>query len=256
MKLNYKKYGESGPALVILHGFLGSLDNWHTIAKSLAADCTVYTLDQRNHGRSPHSDVFSYEAMVQDLIEFLDDYSLKSLALLGHSMGGKTAMFAATRYPSRVEKLIVADMGVKRYPPGHENILSALSALAVHSISTRREADELLASQIPDFAVRQFLLKNLQRKPGGGFGWRANLPVLVKNYPNILVPLPENAQFDGPTLFLRGEKSSYIRDDDWPGIRSHFPDMKSHTISSAGHWLHAEAPDEFVQVVRAFIFSS
>ncbi len=255
VKLHFKKYGDGGPPLVILHGFLGSLDNWHTVAKNLASDCTVYTLDQRNHGHSPHSEVFTYQALAEDLIEFLNEESLETAILLGHSMGGKTAMFAATAHPERVKKLIVADMGIKRYPPDHQAILDALQKLPVKSLATRQEADERLAEQIPDWRVRQWLLKNLVRRPGGGFAWRVNLPVLVENYPNILVALPENARFDGPTLFIRGENSPYIHSEDWPEIRKHFPKMKSHTIANAGHWLHAEAPEEFVRVVREFIFS-
>ena len=256
MKLQYRKYGETDPAVVILHGFLGSSDNWHGVAKALSFDCTVYTLDQRNHGRSPHSAHFTYPDMVADLIEFLDDVGLKSVVLLGHSMGGKTAMFAATSHPERIWKLIVADMGVKRYSENPAEILDVLRQLPVEKLATRREADALLAQKISDLAVRQLLLKNLARKRDGRFFWRIPLQTLRAASRNILIALPDDARFEGPVLFIRGEKSPYIRDEDVPEIRQHFPKMSLKTIPNAGHWLHVEAFDAFVQAVHRFIFEN
>ncbi len=255
MKLSFKKYGDSGPVLVLLHGFLGSRDLWYPVAKELAFDYQVYAVDQRNHGRSPHSAQLTYEAMAADLLEFLDEQRLDVANLLGHSMGGKTAMFLATSHPSRVKKMIVVDMGVKAYPPDQKDVLQTLARLPVRQMASRRQADEYLASVIQDSALRQLLLKNLVRRKESGFAWRINLSALVTNYPNLLIALPENARFNGPTLFIRGERSHYIRPDDWQGIRKHFPKAALCTFVGVGHWVHAEAPEEFIRVVRQFLKS-
>lgn len=253
MKLNFKHYGTGGTPLLILHGLLGSLENWHTIARELSEMGVVFTLDLRNHGRSPHSDVFTYEAMAADVLEFLDDQEIDSAVLLGHSMGGKVAMWAAGTYPERVQKLISADMGVKRYFGEHDEILETLQRFPIDKIQSRKEADVVMSQRISDFSVRQFLLKNLVRKPEGGFSWRINLPIILKNYENLLLPLPDSLRFEKPALFIRGERSPYIREEDIPGIRRHFPRAEIRTIPGAGHWLHAEAPAEFVRLVKEFL---
>jgi len=255
MKLNFKKYGSGGTPLLILHGLLGSLENWHTIAQKLSDAGTVFTLDLRNHGRSPHSEVFTYEAMAADVLEFMDDQKIPSAVLLGHSMGGKVAMWAAGTHPERVEKLISADMGVKRYSGGHDEILDTLRWFPVNQIKSRKEADARMARQIDDLAIRQFLLKNLVRRPEGGFSWRVNLPVILKNYDNLLLSLPDSLRFEKPVLFIRGERSPYIREEDIPQIRRHFPLAEIFTIPGAGHWLHAEAPAEFVKAIKDFLAS-
>lgn len=253
MKLAFKKYGTGGTPILILHGLLGSLENWHTIAQKLSDLCTVFTLDLRNHGRSPHADVFTYEAMASDVLKFLDDQNITSAILLGHSMGGKVAMWTAGKHPERIKKLISADMGVKRYFDEHDEILDALRRFPVDKIPSRKEADVLMAQKISDFAVRQFLLKNLIRKPEGGFAWRINLPVILKNYKKLLLPLPESLRFEKPALFLRGERSPYIQIEDLSKIQRHFPLAEIRTIPNAGHWLHAEAPAEFIQIVKDFV---
>ncbi|NOY76848.1 MAG: alpha/beta fold hydrolase [Calditrichaeota bacterium] len=255
MKLHFKKYGRGGTPLLILHGLLGSLDNWHTLAQKLSETGTVFTLDLRNHGHSPHSEVFTYEAMAADVLEFMDDQKIPSAVLLGHSMGGKVAMWVAGQHPERVKKLISADMGVKRYSGGHDEILDALREFPISQITSRKEADALLAQKISDPAVRQFLLKNLSRKREGGFTWRINLPVILQNYENLLLPLPDSLRFEKPVLFIRGERSPYIREDDFPHIRRHFPLAEIRTIPHAGHWLHAEAPTEFLKIVKEFLVS-
>lgn len=242
-----------GTPLLILHGLFGSLENWHPIAQNLSDLTTVFVLDLRNHGRSPHSEIFTYEAMAADVVEFLDDKMISTAVLLGHSMGGKVAMWAAGMHPERVEKLISADMGVMRYPGGHDEILDALRGFPVDQVRSRREADALMAQKISDFAVRQFLLKNLIRKPDGGFTWRINLPAILKNYENLLRALPDSLIFEKPVLFIRGERSPYIREEDFAEILRHFPQAEIRTISGAGHWLHAEAPEEFVRMVKEFI---
>ncbi len=253
MKLAFKKYGTGETPILILHGLLGSLENWHSIAQKLADLCTVFTLDLRNHGRSPHSEIFTYEAMASDVLEFLDSQKIDAAVFLGHSMGGKMTMWAAGKHPERVKKLISADMGVKRYPGGHDEILDALRGFPVNKIRSRKEAGALMAQKIGDFAVRQFLLKNLIRKPEGGFAWRINLPVILKNYKNLLLPLPESLRFEKPALFIRSEHSSYIQMEDLPEIRRHFPLAEIRTIPGTGHWLHTKAPAEFIRIVKDFI---
>jgi esterase len=251
MKLNYKKSG-SGPPLVILHGLFGSLDNWFSIAKELTESFTLYLVDQRNHGDSPHSDVWNYAVMVEDLKELLDAEGLDKIYLMGHSMGGKTAMNFALKYPEHVDKLIVADIAPRYYPPHHQSILEGLNSLDLKAIQSRKEADEQLAKYIPELGVRQFLLKSLSRD-SDGFAWKINLPVITKDIENVGEALPEGANFDGPTLFLAGANSNYIQQKDMADMEAYFPNYELEFVADAGHWLHAEQPHAVVVEMRKFL---
>lgn len=250
-KLNYKEYG-SGQPLIILHGLFGSLDNWVTLGKKFGESHHVYLVDQRNHGHSFHSDQFNYDVMADDLSSFMTEHRIESAILLGHSMGGKTVMNFATQYPERVDRLIVADIGPKFYPIHHTTIIKAFYSVDLSLIKSRKEADEQLAASIHEFGVRQFLLKNLQRTESG-FQWKMNLDVIAKNIEEVGKALNQNASFNRPTLFIRGDQSEYISDEDLNLIHSIFTDSKVDTVSNAGHWLHAENPMEFFEKVKTFI---
>ncbi|MBZ0327380.1 MAG: alpha/beta fold hydrolase [Altibacter sp.] len=244
----------TGTPFVILHGFLGMGDNWKTLGNQFAEqDYEVHLIDQRNHGRSFHSDDFSYDFLVKDLKAYCDHYKLNEIVLLGHSMGGKVAMLFAVSYPELVSKLLVADIAPKAYPPHHQDILKALTMLNFSEIDSRGEADTVLSAYIKDMGTRQFLLKNLYWKQRGELGLRMNLPVLSETIEEIGKPLPEGSFFLKDTLFLRGERSGYIEDMDELLIRKHFPKSKIRTISKAGHWLHAENPADFYRYVKDFL---
>ena len=251
MKLNYRKVGEGKP-LVILHGLFGSADNWFSIARELDKEFTMYLVDQRNHGDSPHADEWNYEVMVEDLKELLDEEGLVKVNLMGHSMGGKTVMNFALKYPERVEKLVVADIAPRYYPVHHESILEGLNSLDLKAINSRKEADDALAKYISEPGIRQFLLKSLGRD-ANGFAWKINLPVITKNIENVGEALPEGESFDGPTLFLAGANSNYVQQKDLPEILEFFPNYELEFIQNAGHWLHAEQPHSVVEEIRKFL---
>ena len=252
MQLNLKKTG-SGPPLVILHGLFGSLDNWFSIAKELVEHYTLYLVDQRNHGDSPHSNEWNYGVMVEDLLELLDAEGLDSVYLMGHSMGGKTVMNFAVQYPKRVRKLIVGDIAPRYYPIHHQVILEGLNALDLSQLQSRKEADDLLVPYIPELGIRQFLLKSLGRDTNG-FAWKVNLPVISEQIEEVGKALEEGTVFDGPTLFLGGANSSYIQQQDLPDINTHFPNAEWVSIPNAGHWLHAEQPQAVVAEMRKFFY--
>jgi pimeloyl-ACP methyl ester carboxylesterase len=251
MILFHRQYGEGQP-LVILHGLFGQSDNWTTLARAWSNRFNVITIDQRNHGQSPHDDAFSYELMAEDLAETLDALNLESVHLLGHSMGGKTAMFFAQKYPQRISKLIVADIAPRAYAPHHGEIIAALKDLPLEILKDRNSADSELAKGIPDFGTRQFLLKNLYRNNNGGFSWRFNLEAISAQILEVGKALPDDGILV-PTLFVRGEKSRYITDQDQLEIAHQFAYVEFETISNAGHWLHAEQPEAFSKVVLEFL---
>ena len=180
MKLFYRQSGQGRP-LIILHGLFGSSDNWYSLAKVFAEHFTVYLIDQRNHGQSPKSDAFDYALLTEDLAEFIQEHSLQQPILLGHSMGGKTAMNFAVRYPEQLSRLIVVDIVPRPYPVHHDAILEGLKAIHLGSLMSRAEADKTLSEYVPETDVRQFLLKNLSRLPAGGFEWRINLEAIDQN---------------------------------------------------------------------------
>lgn len=255
MQLHFKEYGQ-GRGVVLLHGLFGSSDNWHFIAMRLAQQFHVFSLDLRNHGQSPHSDEMNYPVMADDVAEFLDAHHLDNADVLGHSLGGKVAMQLALNHPARVGKLIVADMAPRVYPPEHAKILSTLRALDLKAFHSRRQIEETLAPGIPDLIVRRFLLKNLAQDAGGSFRWKMNLQGLFENYPHLCEAVTGTNPFAKPALFLRGEKSSYISNADIPEIRRLFPQSEIQTIPSAGHWVHADAPEAFAQRVLKFVSSA
>jgi len=250
MKLHFRELGEGKP-FVILHGLFGYSDNWQTHAKKLAEYYRVILVDLRNHGHSAWSNDFSYELMVQDVKELSDDLKLQNIILLGHSMGGKVAMLFAQKHASLLEKLIVVDMGVKSYPMHHDHILEGLNSLNLEVLASRSEAEKQLAQHIDSDGVRQFLLKNIYWKEKGKMAWRMNIPILEKEMPTILGALPMAECFI-PTLFIRGELSQYILDEDISEIENAFPDSEVVTIANAGHWVHAEAPENFIDAVLGF----
>ena len=253
MQLHSNIIGEGRPFL-ILHGFLGMGDNWKTLAKQFAKEgFEVHLIDQRNHGRSFHNEEFNYEALAEDLKSYSEDNNIKDITLLGHSMGGKTAMLFATLFPELVEKLLVADISPRFYPIHHDAILEGLSSLDFSVIKTRGEADEQLSNYVHEFGTRQFLLKNLYWVEKGQVGLRINLEVLKENVSEVGEALPIHSKFEKDTLFLRGDKSEYIALQDEKLITTHFPKAKIETIANAGHWLHAENPKDFYNAVINFV---
>lgn len=247
--------GEGKPFL-ILHGFLGMGDNWKTMAKRIAMlGYQVHLIDQRNHGRSFHSAIFDYETLVDDLMNYYTFHNIDKAVILGHSMGGKTAMLFAVTYPKKVAKLIVADIAPKAYPVHHDFILAGLNALDFSIIKTRKAAEEVLEKHISDFGIRQFLLKNLYWKNKGELALRLNLNALTENIEEIGVSLSPMTMYEGETLFLSGAKSSYIKDSDLDLIHAHFPNSTVLTIANAGHWLHAENPTDFLEGLCGFLLT-
>jgi len=242
----------SGQPLIILHGLFGMLDNWITLGKRYAEHFEVYLVDQRNHGKSPHSDVFNYESMAADLLEFVENHYIRGALMIGHSMGGKTLIEFAHESPFFIDKMVVADIGPKPYEMRHQHIIEALDSLDFNRIKTRREADDFLAEKIPDLPIRQFLLKNLQRTDKNTLGLKLNLEALKKNIHHVLDDMSDY-KIDVPTLFLRGGNSNYILAEDEIQIREHFPNSFFATIPNAGHWLHAEKPDEFYRLTMGFL---
>jgi pimeloyl-ACP methyl ester carboxylesterase len=250
MKLNFKQFGD-GKTFIVLHGLFGSSDNWQTHGKKLADYFDVYLIDQRNHGESDWSDEFSYDLMADDLHEFIQSHNLKDIILMGHSMGGKTAMRYAQKYPKMIEKLIIVDMGVKEYPISHDGIIEGLKSIDLSVIDSRSAASRQLAKYIDNKSIRQFLLKNLYWKEKGQLAWHINLPVLDEKLFEIVKGLPkEETMVD--TLFIAGGQSDYILHEDHDAIRALFPLADFHTIERAGHWIHAEAPEEFIEEVLGF----
>jgi pimeloyl-ACP methyl ester carboxylesterase len=252
-KLYSNILGEGKP-FVILHGFLGMSDNWKTLGTKFSENnFEVHLIDQRNHGRSFHSDNFNYDVLVEDLKNYCETHQLKNIVLIGHSMGGKTAMLFASTYPELVSKLIVADISPRFYPTHHERILEGLSSLDFKNMESRGDADDQLTKYISDFGIRQFLLKNLYWNDAKELALRINLEVLKENINEIGEALPIHKQFQGDTLFLRGDRSEYIGLQDEVIIKNHFPNSKIVTIPKAGHWLHAENPTAFFNEVMKFL---
>lgn len=253
MKLFYRKFGQSQP-MIILHGLFGQCDNWNTLAKQFAEkDFEVYSVDQRNHGLSPHSDVWNYNAMSADILELINDNQLQNVILLGHSMGGKVAMQFAIDHPQLLDKLIVVDIGLKYYPMHHQHVLEGLQAVDFNKVKSRKEVEEILSEFISDAGTKQFLLKNLYWTTETELAWRFNLKVIVEQIENVGEALTTNTVCTVPTLFIRGEKSNYILDEDLNSIQDIFPHFELATIAGAGHWVHAEKPKEFFDCVMKFI---
>lgn len=255
MHLFSKVYGDGEP-VVILHGLFGSLNNWNTLGRDLGKEFKVYLVDQRNHGRSPHDALHTYKAMAGDLHDFFQEQGLSRASLIGHSMGGKTAMEFTLAYPGAVRNLLVVDMSPRATAARHDDILDALTSLPLERFTSREEVDGELKKKIPDLAVRQFLLTNLKREDSGRYTWKMNLDALRSNYGEINRGIANGRQFNGPVLFVKGGKSPYVANDDMPAIKALFPRAELQSIPGVGHWVHAEAPEEFLSIAREFISSS
>jgi len=252
MQLNYKKFG-SGQAIIILHGIFGMLDNWNGFAKLLSENFLVYTIDQRNHGRSPHSSTFDYEILTEDLSNFIELHKIINPIIIGHSMGGKVAMHFALNHPKSLKNLIVIDIGIKKYPPDHIKLFNALLSLDLSIYKSRESIDLDLAKSIKIKRIRQFLLKNiLKNKYESGYKWKMNLDIIYNNYYKIIDRIESENQFTNETLFIKGQLSDYIVEKDVTDIKKLFPNSKFITIDNAGHWLHAEQPRELLKIVRGF----
>src|SRR5436189_2650562 len=252
MQLHFKEYG-SGEPLVVLHGLFGSLDNWRSFSLKLADSFRILAVDQRNHGRSPHSEEMNYRVMAQDIFQFMDQKQLERAHVLGHSMGGKTAMQLALNHPERLGKLMVVDIAPRAYPPHHAKIFSTMMALDLTTFRTRNQVQEAMAPSIPDLAVRQFLLKNLELAASGGLRWRFGLQEVFSNYHHLCEALVSDLPFAKPCLFIRGEHSDYLSESDLPLIQQLFPKARLEIIPQAGHWVHVDNPDSFTQKVRVFL---
>jgi pimeloyl-ACP methyl ester carboxylesterase len=254
MQILHSRIVGEGKPLLILHGYFGMGDNWKSHANKLAEDgFEVHLIDQRNHGRSFHSDEFDYELMVADLYNYIEHHELENVDLLGHSMGGKTVMLFATEYAELVNKLIVADISPRMYPPHHHDILEALNSVDFTVQNSRKLIDEKLAELIPEVGIRQFMLKSVFRKTKDELAFRFNLKSLTENNNEVGEALPSFTVFEGETLFLKGENSGYISANEEPIIEAHFPNSTMKKIANAGHWLHAENPKDFYNEVVTFI---
>jgi esterase len=253
MRLAYREFG-SGQPIIILHGLFGQSDNWNTLAKNFAENgFHVFTLDLRNHGLSPHSEEWSYDVMADDLKEFIDFHQLSRPILLGHSMGAKTVMFFEYKFSGIADKLIIADMAAREYPPHHASVIAGLYAVDFNKVKTRKEAEAALSEHISDFGTKQFLLKNIYwKETSEQMDWRFNLDVISKNYDQVRVAVPPFTS-NVKSLIIRGEKSDYINEKDIADFKTRFPNSEYVTIPGAAHWVHAEKPQEFKESVLRFI---
>jgi pimeloyl-ACP methyl ester carboxylesterase len=264
MKLFCRKYG-NGPPLVILHGLYGSSDNWVTIAKKLGNSFTVYLPDQRNHGQSPHSQIHDYDSMRDDLFELAGDLNLKKFFLAGHSMGGKTAISFALKWPEMLNGLLIADISPFTNETGrqsiyaqHFTILNAILSFDLDKISTRREAGNVLLEKIPSEKVRELILKNLQRTTDNNFAWKLNAQSILKNLDKIMEGVERQTDYSQqiigfPVIFLKGGDSDYIPAVDFRDIRNVFPAAEIIEIPGAGHWIHVDKPDEVVKYIKKLL---
>jgi pimeloyl-ACP methyl ester carboxylesterase len=264
MKLFFRKYG-NGPPLVILHGLYGSSDNWGTIARKLSDSFTVYLPDQRNHGQSPHSEIHDYDSMRDDLFELVNDLAIKKFFLAGHSMGGKTAISFALKWPERLNGLLIADISPFTYESDkhsesaqHSEILSAMLSFDLKKVSLRSDAESLLAEKITSEKIRGLIMKNLQRMPDNTFTWRVNVESLLKNLGKIMEGIERQAGFSQqitgfPVIFLKGGDSDYIQPEDFRDILHVFPAADIIEVPGAGHWIQVDKPEEVVKYIRRLL---
>jgi len=257
MELFYRKYGkEGGQPLIILHGLFGISDNWVSYGKRIATEgFEVFIIDQRNHGHSPHSDVFNYLALSDDLFDFIDEHEIDNPIIMGHSMGGKVAMRFALENPQFVKRLVVVDITLKSYGPrvNHKKIIEAMHRVDLSQAKTRRDVEAMLAEFIKEPRIRLFVLKNLYRTENNRFDWRINFEGISKNLDQMFDAIDTLAKFEKPTLFIKGGASDYITLEDFPQIRYNFPHAEIVTIAGASHWVHVEAPEKFYQITSGFL---
>ena len=251
----YSRIEGSGFPIIILHGLLGSSDNWRAITKRLSSGYKVFAVDLRNHGQSPHSEIMTYPAMADDVRELLERQRVSQCHVFGHSLGGKVAMQFAIMHPDRVSKLVIVDIAPKAYPPSQRAMMAALEELELQNFKAFGAIDAALAPAVPEIAVRQFLMKNIARAPSGVFQWRIDLASIAKNYDNLTQAILAPAAYDKPALFIRGGRSDYIADIDLESIKAIFTQAQLVTIAHAGHWLHADARDEFLAILNDFLNS-
>ena len=251
MKLFSRILGKGQP-LLIVHGLFGMSDNWQSLAKRYADFFEVHLIDQRNHGRSPHSNEFSYQHMSNDLFEYVKNHQLEDIVLMGHSLGGKTAMQFAVSNPEMLSKLVVVDISPRFYAIHHDKIIEGLEALDLSTLSSRSQADRVLSNFIQEIDVRQFLLKSMYWKEKGVLDFRFNLNSISQNIANVGEALADGSVCKIPCLFIKGGNSNYITSDDEDLIFKHFPDAEIETINNVGHWLHAENPTEFFDISIRF----
>ena len=253
VRLNFKTYGEGKP-LLVLHGLFGSNRNWSGIARQLSTSHQVIAVDLRNHGASGHSESMTYPEMAEDIATLAKSLGHDSISILGHSMGGKTAMVLSLLNPSLVERLIVVDIAPVLYPSNHDELITAMQSLPVNELETRNQADAFLSQQVSDPQLRQFLLQNLIREDEG-YRWRINLQAIHNNHASLRdFPAEFNDRsFHGPALFLSGQLSDYIQADHHEIIRSYFPDSRHVAIADANHWIHADKPEEVIKEVSIFL---
>lgn len=253
MNLFFQEIGQGDP-LIILHGIFGSGDNWLTLGRQFAETRRVFLLDQRNHGRSPWDDAFSYQLLADDLLEFVNTHGLDTVDLIGHSMGGKVSMLFALQHPERVKSLVIVDIAPRMYNlQEHKHILSTLADFDLNRYQTRTEIDQALAADLPEYGTRQFILKNIYRNEAHQFAWRLNVKALQANLTEIGMSLNSEARFTIPTLFIAGGKSKYIQPEDHARIHTLFPQARIATVPHAGHWVHAEAPEALFALVNDYL---
>jgi esterase len=253
ISLNHKIIGQGDP-IVILHGLFGTLDNWATFGKRFEDKGYMsFLLDQRDHGRSPHTDQFDYQHLADDLYHFLEDNWIHETVLIGHSMGGKTGLKFVADHGHMISKFVCIDIGIKQYVHGHQDVFDALHAVDIDRVESRDEVQSVLMEHLHDLGTVLFLMKNLSRRKEGGFEWKMNLPLLYKDYDNILAAIDFDTPCEVETLFIRGANSRYIIDDDIPAIKASLPNSTIITIPDAGHWVHVDKPIELFDQIIAFI---
>jgi esterase len=237
--------------MIVLHGMLGSSRNWQTTGRDLAAQFHVYALDARNHGKSPHAAEMSYEMMAEDIVAWMDSRSIDRATVVGHSMGGKTAMWLACRHPKRVERLVVVDIAPKDYHwVAHRAEFTAMNELDLASLQSRQEAELRFEARVDDLGMRKFLATNLERTDSGIWRWTVNLPVLTAALPVLeQTSLRPEDRYTGEVLFIAGGRSQYVQTRDEEIIRQHFPRASVERIASSGHNPHMEKRDEFVRLI-------
>lgn len=255
MILNYKEYGlQDSPAVFFLHGLLGSADNWGSVSRRLSAEgLRCIAVDQRNHGSSPHSSGMSYPLMATDLIRLADTLGIDKFSIVGHSMGGKTAMETALEFPGRLRSVIVVDIAPVQYKPAYVDYINALGNISFDGVTKRSDAGRQLEKIVPDRNLRMFFLTNLRRDEDGLFRWRINIDGITSNYENIWKSIDGGRQYSGPVLFLRGDNSDFVLDKHFSLIESLFPAFKVKTIEKSGHWVHTEQPEVFRTIITDFL---
>lgn len=253
MKLHYRKIGGRQP-LIILHGLFGSSDNWQTLGKKFAENnFLVYLVDLRNHGRTPHSDEHNYKVMSEDILELIHDENISPVSVIGHSMGGKAAMQLALDHPGEISKLVVVDMAPKEYPSYNREIANALLTVDLEKAKTRKDVEKILSEKITGYGSLQLILKGLYWTAANQLDWRFNLKAIHANLKKMNDAITGSNSFDKPALFIRGEKSNYILDEDIPLIKKYFPQAEIITAPASGHWVHADNPQWFLETCQSFL---